>query len=106
MLTKEDLLKSSFGQEEVEIPGKGTVTVRSLTRGQALQVQGVEMDAAEMERKLVALAMVDPSLSEDEVKVWQDTSPAGELQPVVEAIVRLSGLEQHAMKETVRKFRD
>lgn len=105
MLDKEALLKARFGEEEVEIPGVGTVRVRALTRGQALQVQGTEMDVAEMERKLIAWAMVEPTLTEDEVRVWQDSSPAGELQVITDAIIRLSGMEKHAAKEAVKSFR-
>lgn len=106
MISKEDLLKASFGIEDVEIPGKGTVKVRALTRGQALEVQGKELDAAELERKLVAWAMVDPALTEAEVATWQENSPAGELQVIQTAILRLSGMEAAAEKATVRKFRD
>lgn len=105
MIDKAALLKQRFGEEEVEIPGVGTVRVRALTRGEALQVQGVESDVAELERKLIAWAMVEPKLTENEVKTWQDSSPAGELQTITEAIVRLSGMEQHAQREAMKKFR-
>lgn len=106
MLSKEELLTASFGVEVVEIPGRGAVKVRALTRGQALEVQGKEMDVAEMERKLVAWAMVEPQLTEADVKAWQDNSAAGELQVVTEAIIRLSGMEKHADKAAVRTFRE
>lgn len=104
-VSKADLLKKRFGEEEVEVPDVGTVRVRALTRGQALELQGKEMDAADMERRLLSLAMVEPSLTEDEVRQWQDMTTAGELQPVVEAIVRLSGMEQHAGKAAYQQFR-
>jgi hypothetical protein len=63
------------------------------------------MAAAEMERKLLAVAMVDPRLTEDEVAQWQTNSPAGELQPVADTIARISGMEKNYAKggsETVR----
>lgn len=103
-LSKEDLLKKRFGVEDVEIPNVGTVKVRALTRGEALQVQGVEMPVAEMEQRLVSLAMVEPKLTEAEVKEWQDNSTAGEIQAVTEVIVRLSGMEQGAAKEAMKRF--
>lgn len=104
-VSKADLLKKRFGEEEVEVPGVGTVRVRALTRGQALELQGKEMPVVEMERRLIALAMVEPKLTEDEVGEWQDNTTAGELQGVMEAIVRLSGMEAHAGKAAYQQFR-
>lgn len=104
-VTKEALLKKRFGEEEVEVPDVGTVRVRALTRGQALELQGQEMEVAAMERRLISLAMVEPSLSEEEVGQWQDNTTAGELQGVMEAIVRLSGMEAHAGKAAYQQFR-
>lgn len=107
-LSKADLLKELFGTEEVEIPGRGgTVRIRPLSRHEALTMQGVEMDAAVQERKLLALALTEPKLTERDVEAWQKAAPAGELQPLVAAIVRLSGLEQRTtVNEAVTTFRD
>lgn len=105
-VTKADLLKQRFGQEPIEIPGVGEVRIRALSRAEALELQGVELPVAEMERKLLSLALVEPKLTEAEVGEWQAASPAGELQPVVTAITRLSGLEPTAAKEAVKSFRD
>lgn len=104
-VSKTDLLKKRFGEEEVEVPGVGKVRVRGLTRGQALKIEGKEMQVAEMERFLISTAMVEPSLTEDEVEQWQNNTLAGELQGVVEAIVRLSGMEQAAGKAAYQQFR-
>lgn len=104
-ISKVDLLKKRFGVEDVEIPGVGTVQVRPLSRSEALALQGVEMDVATVERKLLALALVSPQLTEGDVAEWQESSPAGELEPVVRAITRLSGMEQSAVKEAVKQFR-
>ncbi|MGE3414115.1 MAG: hypothetical protein AB7L91_18060 [Dehalococcoidia bacterium] len=103
---KVTLLTKRFGVEAVDIPGVGTVQVRPLSRAEALQIQGTELPVAEMERRLLALALVSPSLNEDEVGQWQANSPAGELQPVVQAIVRLSGMEAHADKAAYQQFRE
>lgn len=104
-IDKDVLLAKRFGVEDVEIPGVGTVQVRPLSRSEALQVQGVEMPLLEMERRLLALALVEPKLTEAEIKQWQENSPAGELQPVVEAIIRVSGLEEAAAKAAYQQFR-
>lgn len=100
------LAKAGIETEDVEIPGKGTVQVRGLTRSEALGLQKLgELDALEMERKLVALAMVEPALTEDEVLTWQENSPAGELEPIAEAIQRLSGLVAKQVGAEMRRFR-
>ena len=98
---KAALLAKRFGVEDVEIDGVGTVQVRPLSRAEALALQDRELDAAEMERYLVALAMVAPALSEDEVGQWQANSPAGELEPVADAILRISGMKKEAAKSGV-----
>lgn len=106
MLDRDALLKGRDGQEDIEIEGVGTVRVRPLTRGEALQVANKSFDAAEIERKIVAWGLVEPTLSEEDVKSWQDSSPAGEIQTVVDAIVRLSGMEKHAAKQAYQQFRE
>lgn len=103
-VSKQDLLKSRFGITDVEIPDLGTVKIRALSRGEALKIQGVEKDTAEMEQWLVSLAMVEPKMTAAEVKEWQDNSPAGELQVVTEAIIKSSGMEEHVVKETMKRF--
>lgn len=93
--------------EEVELPQLGgTVRVRALTRSEALQVRGTLRSEEEQERVLLAVAMVEPTMTEDEIGEWQAAAPAGELQPVAAAILRLSGLTQTAVKDAMRTFRD
>ena len=106
MLDKAALLAQRDQEtEEVELPNLGgTVRVRGLTRREALQLQGKPMPADEAERKLLALAMLDPILTEDEVRQWQRNAPAGELEPIGAAIRRLSGMTQTAVKEEMASF--
>jgi hypothetical protein len=104
--SKADLLKkSSAGPEEVEVPGVGTVTIRPLTRAEALSMQDIEMRADVMEQKLLALAMVEPSLTEDEVAEWQANSPAGLMHDVMLRIIEISGMQQIAAKAAYADFR-
>jgi len=105
---KESLLKPRLGEATVDIPGVGTVRVRALTRGEVMVVRKAtdteQMDgprALVLERKLLAKAMVDPPLTEDEVGRWQEVSAAGELEPVVAAVQELSGLVEGAPKSGV-----
>jgi hypothetical protein len=97
-VSKEDLLKQRFGVTDYEIADVGTVQVRALTRGEALQVVGVERDKRELEAQIVAWAMVEPKLTEAEVRTWMDNSPAGELQGLTQFITKLSGLGEGAPK--------
>lgn len=96
-MDKELLFTPRLSEESVEIPGVGTVRVRALSRGEALRAQSAKGVAA-IERAMLALGMVDPALTEDEVKRWQEASPAGELEPITRVIQRLSGMEAGADK--------
>lgn len=109
MIDKAALLarKAEAETREVELPsGAGSVLVRGLTRKEALRVQGIEMDEEVAERKLLAVALVDPEMSEDEIGQWQEIAIAGELVPVVAAVLELSGMTADAPKEAARRFRD
>jgi hypothetical protein len=78
---------------DVELPTLGvTVTVRALTRAEALRVVDRPMAPDEAERVLLSMALTNPLMSVDEVRQWQRVAPAGELQPVAEAIQQISGL--------------
>lgn len=111
-MDKELLFKSRLNEADVEVPGVGTVRVRGLSRGEVI-VMRKATDSAEtldgprqlvIERKMIASAIVDPVLTEAEVKRWQDASPAGELDPVTNKISELSGLDDDAAKKAVVEF--
>lgn len=92
-------------EADVDIPDVGTVRVRGLNRGEVFQVQQVKGVAA-IERRILALGMLDPELTESEVARWQQTSPAGELEPVVDKVRKLSGLSDQASKEAYKSLRE
>lgn len=96
MISKEQLLKQALTEAEVEIPGRGTVRVRSLTRAQALRVSAADP----LEAEVIALTggLVEPALTADEVHQLLDATGADELQPVVDEIMRLSGMGEGAQK--------
>lgn len=100
-MDKNALLTQHFEEEKVELKA-GAVTIRSLSREEALMYAGKKLDAAEAERKLLAKAMVDPEMSEQDVAAWQKASPAGEIQKVFTAVVRLSGMEESSAKEAYK----
>lgn len=102
---KARLLKARLPEGTVDLEGIGTVRVRGLSRGEVFltqQAKGVELH----ERKIVTIGMVDPVMTEDEVKQWQRNSPAGEMEAVVEKIRDLSGLGDASAKQANLEFRD
>lgn len=110
---KELLFKAALPEGEVDLPGKGTVRVRALTRAEVMRVRSSVKSiedaikrVAELERKMLALAMVEPALTEDEVLRWQEASLAGEMEPVVQRVQELSGLIEGAAKEAYREFEE
>jgi len=105
-LTVQDLSTPRLDQLEVDIPGQGTVLVRALSRSQALSVKDKELDAGELDRRLLAMALVDPPMTKAEVRAWQEASPAGELEVVVAAVVKLSGMEVASAKQAGDDFRE
>lgn len=108
-MDRADLLKprvntvSGLPEDEVDIPGIGTVRVRGLSRIEALAIRRIE-DMAGSERKMVSTAMLDPTMNEEEVHTWQRVSAAGEMEPVTSKIAELSGMLSNSAKEAVKEF--
>jgi hypothetical protein len=82
-MIKSDLFEWRLPKDEVEIPGVGTITVRGLSRIEMLHAGRGEPDPETMERRMLAIAMVNPRLTETEAGDWQNISPAGELMRVL-----------------------
>lgn len=99
---KAKLLARRLGQDDVPIPGVGTVTVRSLSRDEVLHIRAMTGTLAEQERWMLATCMVEPTLTEEEARQWMTGSNAGELEPVTDKIAKLSGLVKDADKETYK----
>jgi hypothetical protein len=100
------LLAPRLPEEDVPLAGLGrSVRIRSLSRLEVLRLKNQAMPVEVAERKLLALSLVAPVLTEDQVLAWQEASTAGELEPVTNAIMRLSGLESDAPKAAVKRFR-
>ncbi len=100
-MDKKALLTERLPRADVEIPGVGTVTVRGISRYELqLAGKGTE-DSGLIERRLLAMAIVDPELTESDIEAWQKCAPAGELKPVVDRFRELSGLNEGAQKSDV-----
>ena len=102
-MDKELLFKPRLPEEDVDIPGVGTIRVRGLSRHEGVYVSAANGPEA-AERRALACGMVDPTMSEEEVGRWQRAAPAGELDPVAETITRLSGMAPESAKEAVKEF--
>jgi hypothetical protein len=101
IVDKETLFTRRIKEDDVKIPGLGKVRVRALTRDEGLEVTGKELPRKRLERMLVATAMVNPRMTEEEVGTWQRNSGAGEIKLVVDKIQQLSGLTEDAAKSDV-----
>lgn len=75
--------------------GDEFVEVRGLTRAEAATVQALKDDTDAMEIRVLALGT---GVDEAEVRIWRDATPAGAVEAVVNAIVRLSGIGPEASK--------
>lgn len=102
-MDKELLFKPRLPEEEIEVPGVGTMRVRGLNRIEAMHVQAANGPEA-TERRILSLGLVDPVLTEAEVGRWQKASAAGEIEPVSTRIAVLSGMAPDAAKEQVKAF--
>jgi hypothetical protein len=95
----------AFGVRSVPIPGMGVIKVRPLSRAEAMSLYGRELDAAEMEQQVLALACVAPTFTPGEVKIWQASSAAGDMLVVVNAVLEMSGMDIGAGKVAYKTFR-
>lgn len=105
-LDKASLLARRLGDGEHEIPGFGTVKIRGLSRAEVLELQTIEGGAAVTDRRMVALAMVEPALTEDEVRIWQENSHPHEIEGLTLAIAELSGMGAGAPKSGISRVRE
>lgn len=98
---------SAFAVTDVPLPsGRGIVRVRPLSRAEAMKFYGRELDAAQMECEVLALACVEPKFKADEVAKWQENSAAGEdIMEVVRVVLHLSGMDLGAGKDAYKRFR-
>lgn len=101
--------RTAMPTEDVPIKRNGkviaTVTLRGLTRTEAMECSKGDPDSSVGEQRMLSKALVMPRMTEDEVKAWQKVSPAHEMAPLVEKINELSGMEPEALKKAMKDFR-
>lgn len=107
-----DALATRADLAEADVPVRGgRVRIRALTRSEVMSVRSRVKDVAdaikrtaELERFMLAKAMVNPEMTVSDVQRWQDGSAAGEIEPVVARVQELSGLADGAAKEAYEGF--
>ena len=101
VLSREQILATKLGREHVDVGDQGQVVVRGLTRSEAHEMKDIEGNA-EREVRTLSLGLVEPALSEDDVRAWMAAATFGSLQPVLERIMSLSGMLEGQGKEATK----
>lgn len=103
---KAQLLKANrCAEDDVEIPGIGTVRVRGLTRAEIMRISKGVSEGKNMEPLSLSLALVDPKMTEDEAAQWLEVAGFGEIEAVNQRINELSGIAGRADKEAYKSIR-
>lgn len=99
--------RSATREDDVELPGGGTVRVRALTRAEALRIAAEKKGGgtAVLERKLLAAGLVEPQITEAEAEAWQQSASADAVRAVSDRIAELSGMVEGAAKSGVPAVR-
>jgi hypothetical protein len=103
-MDKSALTAKRLKTEKIHLDGlEEPITVRGLSRAEmhvGSQI-GERKGAAEQEQFLLSCALVDPAMSPEDVRAWQEGSPFGEINEVQKAVNRLSGIGKDATKSDV-----
>jgi hypothetical protein len=104
-LTREEILARKTGPKTEEYKlsdGSGTVTIRGLTRNEAIRIRDEQGGIDARDNLLISLGLVDPAMTPDDVAAWGDAE--GQfvvMTDLSEAIGRLSGMVEGAGKSGV-----
>jgi hypothetical protein len=90
------LPKISLPTKEVHLSDGSSVTVRGLSRSEALEFVGNDFDERDIEIKLLAKVCEVP---EKEAEEWINSTPSADVGTMVEGILELSGLTEQSKKE-------
>lgn len=107
-MDKATLFGSQLPTEEIDIPGKGVITVKALNRYEMLMCsRGIDDNDPErgikIEQRMLAAGLLDPKISVKDAERWQRAAPAAEITPVLNAINRLSGVSQDPKANPVKE---
>ncbi|HSH58628.1 MAG TPA: hypothetical protein VK988_03100 [Acidimicrobiales bacterium] len=105
-ISKEELLSAArvLPHGSVEVP-EGTIDIRGLSRAEVVQMRKEGATVDDMEVATLVAGMVDPSLTEEEVRQWRNTRTSDEIERVSDAILDLSGMLPDSQHNKERTFR-
>lgn len=104
-MDKAKLFAVALPEGSVGVPGAGTVRVRGLSRAEVLAATDLS-SKVERERRMLALGMLDPELTEEEAAGWMQAATTEAIRPVVDKIAELSGLLDDAGKAAYKSVPD
>jgi hypothetical protein len=90
------LPKISLPTKEVHLSDGSSVTVRGLSRSEALDYVGKDFDERDIEIKLLSKVC---EVTEEEAEKWIGETPSADVGTIVEGILELSGLTEQSGKE-------
>ena len=100
-MDKAALFESRLPRAEFETPA-GTLLLRGLSRAEIMSLRkvGQSGDVDEVDKRMLRLGVVEPALTDADVKTWREAWPAAEIDAVVSKIAELSGMHE---EETERE---
>lgn len=101
MIDKELLLKPRLAEQDYEIEGVGTIRIRILSWDEVIEFKDWTsggQSADDVYSQILHKALVDPELTQEEARLWLQNAPGGEIEDLVQQIVRASGLFEGAQK--------
>jgi hypothetical protein len=105
-MDKAALLRGFLPESDVPLPsGQGTVRVRGLSRNEAVSLQKLGDDPEALEVRACSLGMLDPQMSEDDVRAWREVAVAADVNAVAQRISELSNLDPNAGKGPTSRSR-
>lgn len=89
--------------KDVALSNGKVVQVRGMTRYELMLTRKGTEDIIVIERRMLAMCMTKPILTEPQIEKWQKSTGPMVIAPITEAIRELSGLVDDADKSDVRE---
>lgn len=95
---------TASGMPEADVPQSGgAVRVRGLSRKEILKAKDID-DRTAWEAFVIATGMLAPTMTVAQVEAWQETALALTIEPIMDKIVELSGMDEGAERRTAREL--
>jgi hypothetical protein len=104
VISKEAILKPQLPEEVIDVAGLGPVRVRGLSRSEWMANK--DRDGVEWEIGLLAVGLVDPKLSEEEIRQMREATTVKVIDEIASGILRLSGMLVSRGGDAKRTFQE